>query len=171
MTPKKLDFIRKVIPLSQLISEWTQAKSEFVGIQSKNGIFASLVMAEIVIQSEWGLHPIAKYQFKTVKDSTGNYSTKYSNNLVLLQPEPGQKVKVNTYNDIDYIAFKDWKTFAIGYSDHLVFSGKYKEILEEETLLGQIDLFSLTKTDSESYNSIIKNTITICSEVLNVRQS
>lgn len=144
-------------------------KSDFIGIKSENGIYASLIMAEIIIQSNWGRHPISKHQFKAPKED-GSIGSKYSNNLALLQPCSGQKVKVNTYGGIEYVAFKDWKTFATGYSDHLTFSGKYDDILKESNLLNQINLFSLTKEPTGAYNSSIIKTITICSEVFNVRK-
>lgn len=148
-----MDYLEKLIPLSRLISDWTRMKAEFIYLDSPGGIDSTIILAEILIRSEWGDHPVSREFVQGEK-------TKYSNNLSLLECGEHWRGKSNLYEGISYRAYKDWKVFAVDYSDHLTFSRGYDEVLQETDFLDQIRLFSLTKEDPEYYNRLMLETIT-----------
>lgn len=149
----ELEYLEKLGPLSRLISDWTKMKAEFIGLESPGGIDSTIILGEILIQSEWGEHPVSREFLQGEK-------TKYSNNLALLECGDYWKGKYNIFEGVKYRAYKDWKVFAVDFSDHLTFSRGFDEVLGESDFLEQVRLFSLTKPDPEHYNSSMLETIT-----------
>ena len=138
------------------LAEWTKLKAEFLRMRSP-GIFQGILIADILIESEWGTHPVAQEELiLTIK---GKEKKKYSNNLTLMGPGP-LKSKTNLYEGKEYQAFKGWKDFAVAYTDHLTFSRGYDDVLKCFDFMGQVEQFSLTKESPEDYNMIILETLT-----------
>jgi flagellum-specific peptidoglycan hydrolase FlgJ len=141
VTKDKTDFIKKIVPWARLINEWTIYKADFALINSPRGIFTSLVLADIILMSEWGTHPVSRSE----------YQNGYSNNLSLLKSNEYWDGKKRTYNNIEYKAFKDWESYAIEASDYLTFSRQFDDLLREKSLNNQIELYSKFKEYPESY--------------------
>src|SRR3990167_6563289 len=122
----KKDFLNKVLALANYISKQISAKSELIYGESLY-IYPSVISAYIILKSQWGTHPMSleKYDGKTV------------NNLTLLEQKDwsGQAVK---FNNINYRVFKDWLSFATGWSDYIIFSGKFNSLFDANNLKGQI---------------------------------
>jgi hypothetical protein len=141
LTKQQKDFLVRVVPLAIKIQEWTKAKANFMNIPCPRGVLASITISDIILASEWGNHPIAKAE----------YGTKYSNNLVLREPDPFWKGKTHTHGGVKYCAFRDWRDIGIFLSDHYVFSRLYDLPLLCTKEADQIKALSLTKPDYQKY--------------------
>lgn len=140
------EFLDKVIPLAVLVQNWTIGKSQFRGrIRSSVGVRASIILADILIASEWGTHPIAQHE----------YEGKNANNLSLLESSKTFTGKIIKHNGILYRTYRKWHDFAVDYSDHLVFSDQYNEVLRSPDLEEQIAYFCLKKLDNRVYTGKI----------------
>lgn len=145
LTYEQKDFLYKVIPLARLIQEWTRSKAHFMRLASPCGLKASLTIAEIIIASEWGNHPVAQPV----------YERKYSNNLMLLEAGEHWKGKTHKHKNTKYRAYKNWSEFAVDYSDHKVFTREHDATLLATKVIDQINLTSLTKGTTIEYNKEI----------------
>jgi len=150
LTDSQKEFFRNLVPLASLIQDWSQSKAQFLNIDSPVGIFPSLVMADIITASDCGEHPISK----------AKYGSRYSNNLSLLKSDKYWSGKSHTYSDgVVYRSYSDWRAFAVDYTDYLCFNSQYRDLLLSKNLLDQINIKSLEKINSSSYNSILISTI------------
>lgn len=149
LTKAQQDFLSKLIPLALLIQRWSQAKADFMHVYSQVGILPSVAIAEIILESNWGEHPVSQAKFQG----------KYSNNLTLLQPDINWHGKVRTFKRKRYKAFSDWHEYAVNYTDYLVFSGYFTNLLSTDQQDIQIECLSATKPKSNWYNKRIKTLI------------
>jgi flagellum-specific peptidoglycan hydrolase FlgJ len=128
------EFIDKIASHAQTISDWTLKKALFFKKPIKNTIKPSLVLADIIIESNWGTHPIAQ-EF---------YNKKYSNNLSLIVADENWVGRVQKYAKVEYKSYKDWMTYTMDYSDSLIFSAKMNPIIHTDD---QIKVLAATKSD------------------------
>jgi len=150
LTSDQKDFFKNLVPLAGLIQEWSKTKAEFLNIRTPGGIKASLVMAEIIVESDCGNHPL----------SQPKYGNRYSNNLSLIRSDKYWTGKTQTYEDGNiYRAYPDWRAFAVDYTDYLCFNSQYRDLLNSYSLLDQINVLSIEKINSSAYNSILISTI------------
>jgi len=142
LTLEQQIFLCKIIPLAQLIQDWIINKAQFAKKPSKFGLFPSLVISEIIIQSQWGEHVLSKEE----------YNNRYSNNLCLLESDKFWIGKKHKYQDKVFRAYKDWGNFATDFTDYVVFSGLFDDILKSNNLEDQLIWWGRTKQDSSSYS-------------------
>jgi hypothetical protein len=145
LTKPQQDFLVKVVPLARKIQEWTLFKSSFLNIKCPEGILASITIADIILSSEWGTHPIARPEF----------NNKYSNNLCLNKAGESWKGKFHIYKDQKYRAYKDWRDFGINLSDDYCFSRDYDHVLGYSREEDQINALSVLKADHKQYAKVI----------------
>jgi len=150
LTKHQKEFLEKLIPWARFIQEQTRIKANvFKKIKSPHGIFAGLVIADIIYYSNWGEHPLAQEK----------YRNKLSNNLALLEANDYWSGKSIKYENQDYKLFNDWENFSIHYSDLIVFSGWYSELLKCSRFDEQIFILSLIKPNPVYYNETVKKLI------------
>ncbi len=135
------DFLNKVIPLSRQISDWVRDKSIFVRKRIVSPILPSVVVADLVLQSGWGTHPL----------SQPYYNKRYANNLAVLEADDFWQgrvhiIKVNEA-DKEYRAYQDWIHFATDYSDMIVFTKLYDRLLDTTDYKLQIRELSRYRAD------------------------
>ena len=153
------DFITKLIPLGVLLQEWTCSKTMFRGkVFSPVGVHAGLLIADICVMSEYGSSPVSKPE----------YMKKDANNLVLLEAHKGWAGKPVTFNGKSYRTYKTWRDFAVDYSDHIVWSDRFNDVLRTSSLLTQINAFASLR-DSTCYTDRVKTIIETLklSEIMN----
>ncbi len=151
LTEQEFQFLYKIVPLARLVQSWTKLKADFAGVRSPAGVYASLLAAEMLLQSDYGRHPLAQ----------DSYNRKYSNNLALIPAHKYWKGKGHEFEGVKYRAYKDWRDFAVDYSDFLSFSNEYVQVLKAPLLLEQVDKFSLTKPNPIEYNREVISIITL----------
>lgn len=149
LRPLELDFFSKVVPLGMLISEWTVGKAEFLRVKSPRGMFASLIIAEIFVNSFAGQHPISKDEF----------NKKFSNNLSLIEVDKYWKGKSHNYGPKSFKAYREWSDFALDYSDIVCVDTRYRALLQTDSLEQQIQELSLTNAIDPLYNEKLKKVI------------
>jgi flagellum-specific peptidoglycan hydrolase FlgJ len=143
LTAEQKDFLTKAIGLSKTISEWTKEKAVFTRTNIVESIYSVVVLADLIVESQWGSHPLAQT----------HYNKRYSNNLALLKADSCWQGKVQRFENKDYKAYQDWLHFATDYSDLLIFSPKYTKILKTADINEQIRRLAATKKDSATYIS------------------
>lgn len=136
------DFLNKVIPLARQISDWTRDKAIFIRKKIVSPILPSVVVADIVIQSGWGSHPLSQPHF----------NKKYANNLTLMEADDfwqGRVHVLKTENgaDKEYRAYQDWIHFATDYSDMIIFTKLYDNLLNTTDYKLQIRELSKFRSD------------------------
>lgn len=149
LTVEEQEFFAKLVPLAQLIQHWTYVKADFRGVPSRQGALTSLIVAEILIASDFGRHPVAQSEL----------NSKYSNNLVLLPAGGYWKGKIQLYGGQQYRAYKTWRNFAEDYSDYLCFSKEHDNLLISTSFVAQSACLALTKPSPIVYNRSIIQTI------------
>lgn len=140
LSDHKKEFLAKLVPLSLTIQEWTIGKAILLNKKTLMGVLPSVILADLIIKSDWYTHPISQEKF----------NKKDSNNLSLLESTQG---KCNTYEGKQYKPYKDWQAFAADYSDLLALNQKYAAVLSAQTQNEQILALSLTNKDPECYNT------------------
>lgn len=150
LTEEQQEFFRNLVPLAVLIQEWSIGKAGFLNIKSPEGIKPSVVMAEIIVLTDCGNHPI----------SQAKYINRYSNNLSLIKADKSWTGKTHKYIDNEvYRSYPDWRAYAVDYTDYICFNAEYRKLLENPNILDQINVLSLVKNNSSSYNSKLISTI------------
>lgn len=142
MSDLKQEFLLKVKPWAQLVQRYVTGKCQFRGIESRHGIFASLVAADILVSSEWGTHAVSRPE----------YDGRPGNNLNLLESFKGYPGKSIVFDGVSYRSYKTWHEFVVDYSDHLVYSDQYLNVLKASTVEEQVLSFSTKKLDKRVYN-------------------
>ena len=146
LTTEQKNFLERVIPWGKYIQEQTRRKALALrSLPCRHGMFASIAISDILVQSNWGAHPLALQKYKN----------KLSNNLAMIEvgnSSTKQKVK---YEGKEFKLFDDWEHFAVGYSDHIVFSGKYDDMLCSTNLYQQQLIYGVRKNNLEAYNERI----------------
>lgn len=138
LSEEQKQFLLKVVPLAKTISSWVFAKEDFIkSVPYKNLLSPSLVLADILINSNWGSHPLAQ-PFN---------NKRYSNNLSLLEKNSLWEGKIQKYEGKEYKAYVDWIHFATDYSDLIVFTDQ-REILKYKTLEDQIKFLTKDRENS-----------------------
>ena len=131
LTEDQKQFLLKAVPLAKTISSWVSAKEDFVKSKPyRNLLSPSLVLADIIVNSNWGSHPIAQ----------PFYNKKYSNNLSLREKDNLWEGKSHKCEGKEYKSYADWIHFATDYSDSIVFTSK-REVLKFAESDDQIKFF------------------------------
>lgn len=140
LSEKQKEFLHVLVPFGRIVQEYTKNKCKLSNINSKYGIFASIVIADVIIKSDWGTHKIAK---------------KY-NNLNLLEANDFWYGKTKQVDDKEYKTYDCWFDYAADLSDHFVFSGDYLPVLISKNLDDQIDSIVLLNEQYPTYHSKIE---------------
>jgi flagellum-specific peptidoglycan hydrolase FlgJ len=143
------DFFMKVIPFARKVQEWTHLKSSFLNIDCPRGVLTSITIADIILASSWGNHPISKTE----------YLNRYSNNLSLVEADDNWKGRVNVHEGKNYKAFKDWQEFSVSLSDDYCFSRYFDLVLVCRKQETQIQALSYTKPDYKAWAEAITQLI------------
>lgn len=128
------DYLFKAISFSHFLYDQTLGKLNFFyGL--KVPLSSNHILAEILIKSEFGDHPLAQetYPLKT---------NRWANNLTLLELDESWAGKFLKYEDKFYKSFKNWDEYSVHLTDTLVFRKSL------------IDKYLLTNPSME-YNSLI----------------
>jgi flagellum-specific peptidoglycan hydrolase FlgJ len=117
------EFLRCLISFSRLVQEQTQQKYKLITGKDSPGIFASIIIAETIIRSDWGVHKIAKKE----------------NNLYLLEKDFYFKGKGTEFEGKVYKNYDNWLDFFVDLGDYFIFSKLYNNVLEAKNLDAQLD--------------------------------
>lgn len=141
LTEAQQSFLCRLAPAGQLIQDHTLIKSNFMRVPSPAGILASVVIADILIVSQWGTHPVSKKR----------YLNKAANNLSLLKTSEFWLKHTVSYEKEEYRCYNDWGEYCRDVSDYYVYSGKYGGILGCRDQRQQIDKFSYTREEQAKH--------------------
>jgi hypothetical protein len=130
------EFLFKAIVFSQYLAEQIENKlSLFYGVEV--GISSTTILAEILYKSEFGEHPLAQETYP-IK------STKWANNLTLLELDESWNSKFLKYDGKFFKSFCSWESYATHLSDILVFRKEFNKYL-------------MSTTPPTEYNILIEN--------------
>ncbi len=141
LTSEQMGFIQGFIPFSLVMQ--SQLMMKIKGrIKSYHGILPSVIMADIIVRSNWGrLKPAEEW-----------------NNLGMLRKDSAPKIKHQTKKwsgtgkEEPFRVYDTWYDFSIDMTDHYAFSGFYDEMFaagnsdEQLKLLEQIHNLQSTIT-------------------------
>lgn len=136
------DFLVKAVALAKTISEWTSTKADFLN-RPRNYVSPMLILADILVESEWGKHPLAQ----------SHYNKRYSNNLTLLKVDDLWQGKSQKYEGKEYKAYSDWLHFATDYSDLLTFSARYQPIIKTFDYTEQLKRLANIKSKPKEFQA------------------
>lgn len=148
LTQKQLEYLEILIPWAWDIETQSELKmTQLRGFKRAAGFSAILFACTVILKTNWGEHPLSKEKIKG----------KESNNLLLLPTTPWWEGRVTKYDGLDYKAFENWEEFCIHFSDLVVFSKKYDQLLVNSNYLSQIKLYcDLTDDNLVCYSDYIK---------------
>lgn len=124
-------------------------KANFKDRVTDYGVFSCIISGAIIVQSQWGQHPVTK----------SHYNSTFSNNLLLLEAAPGWVKKVNEYQDVKYMAFRDWYDFISVLTNEIVYKPQYQKIITCKDPQEQLDLFCMEFKISSQNKRVILKTI------------
>ena len=143
LTDKQKDFLSSVVALSWHVEDLTRRKAvEYKGMTEAVGFNSALFVCEVIAATEWGAHPLAQETYKG----------KPANNLLLIKPLALWDGPRARFEGEDYCMYFSWDEFAVEFSDFIVFSGQYNNLLQEKDFMKQIETYCLTS--GTSYDSI-----------------
>jgi hypothetical protein len=147
LTHRQNEFLTSLLPLALHVEDLTRRKAiEYKGMTGAVGFNSILFICEVLIASDWGTHPLAQETYKG----------KPSNNLLLIRPVALWDGPRSRYEGEDYCMYLSWDEFAVEFSDHIVFSGIYNDLLKEKDFRKQIEMFCLTSdTSSDSIEEVL----------------
>lgn len=128
-------------PLSLLISDWIIAKCRF--LQKPGRIYRSIILSDLLIESEFMTHPISK-EF---------IGTKCSNNITRIKADNEWRGRVLEHEKEGFRSYRDSSHFASDYTDIICFTDQYDEVLAETDHRQQLSKFSTFKPNPKLYNS------------------
>jgi DNA mismatch repair ATPase MutS len=131
------EFLIKVIPWAWDISDRIIDYAMLLRKPIKNTILPQLVLADILIESKWGEHPISQPLL----------DKKYSNNLSLLVVDDIWEGKDQLFEGTKYKAFKDYNHFASGYADWIIYNRNLSPILDSKDLETQLSILASMKSN------------------------
>lgn len=145
LSEEQSTFLVRLVSFARLIQNTTYDKCKMVRIDSPLGVCASLVMAHIIVRSNWGEHPVA------VKES----------NLSLLEKSEYWRGKSFVYEHKEYRTYNSWLDYSIDLTDELTFfeRQKYLPLLTATNLDAQIEVMSNLQDFPASYRSRIEELI------------
>lgn len=151
MTAEQRDFIRRLVPWSRFLAQQTIAKGQvFKRYPNTIGIHPSVIVADIILISDWGTHPVSKWKFR---------NRELGNNLCLLPCDKNWEREHSKYENVDYKLFVSWEHFFSHLSDLLVFGDVFGKLLNHREVSEQINYMSLFRSDLIGYNEDIVTTI------------
>lgn len=147
-TEEQRDFLSRLVSFARFIQQTTYDKCRATRIETEMGICASLVMADIVVKSDWGTHEIAKKE----------------NNLCLLPKADYWKGKCAESGGVSYRTYSSWLDFSVDLSDELTFfeRKKYEELLKAGNVDLQSEILANLQPDPTSYRGRIEELIERC---------
>jgi len=122
----------RIVPLGIFVQEQTIAKAFVTEKETVSGIFSSIICAVIILKSNWGIHPVAQHD-----------------NLALILSHKFWKKSVFDFDGKKYRAYKNWREFAIEYSDLLAFQNGYEDILKINSRNEQLKALSIKESGLE----------------------
>lgn len=149
LTNEQKDVLFKLAPLSVTISQWVDQKCKL--LDKKGHMFPSLILADILVESEFLNWPLSK-------EFQGN-TTKRANNLTRIKADNTWTGKTAIYEEEPYRVYNDWVHFGSDYSDILTFSNKYDAVLTQPTIEAQIKTYSKFKPNPKWYNGKVSTLI------------
>jgi hypothetical protein len=151
---EEFNFLERLLPWSKFLNQQTKLKAQWIRRIPFDGIFPSIAVADILIQTDFGKHPVSKEAFRG----------RQSNNLALLEVDRIWEGDRTKYLGTTYKMFENWQSFYIHWSDLLVFRSpliftkSYDEQIEviskdrligyNETMLTLIQKYDLTEFDN-----------------------
>lgn len=129
LSEEQFDFLQRLVPFGKLIQDMTWEKCQLIRVYSPQGICASLVMADIILRSDWGRHVVALKE----------------NNLSLLEKTDYWKGKSVDVAGKSYRTYGSWLDYSIDLTDEMTFfeRRKYEPLLSATNLDAQIDQMML----------------------------
>lgn len=142
LTANQRDFLERLIPWSKFVQDQTAIKAQFFKRIKSSGLLPSVFLSDVIIQSNWGIHPLAQPFYKH----------KAANNLSLMEATPDWSRRKIKFEGKEYKLFDTWETFSLYYSDHVVFSGQFANLLSTAVIENQTQLLGLYRSELEAYN-------------------
>jgi len=137
------EFLEKITPVGRHIQKQLYSGTRVIKpIYSPRGIHASIIIAEILVSSDWGTHPAISV-----------------NNLALLIAGPYWKGKTVEFDRVKYKSFSDWHEYTINYTDTVIFTVLYEDVLRCLYHSNQIHLLEFIRTEIPDYYEQIYDTI------------
>lgn len=147
---EKVFFVR-IVPLAQRIQSQSSLKfEESTGITT-GGIFASLVIADILVSSEFGNHPLAK----------DKYAPRIPGNNFNLSESSTWWERDRSCVLIDglkYKCYRSWEEFVNNQSDEYAYTDMFDSLLQTTDLETQIYLMHVHRR-AEDWADKVKSTI------------
>lgn len=100
--------------------------------QTEYGVFTSVIAAHFLFKTELGEHPLAQ----------PNYNSVPANNLAVLETHKYWKKSAIVYGGVRYRGYKNWREFAIDFSDMIGWQDGYEDVLRKVTIEDQIQALS-----------------------------
>lgn len=138
LPPQQREFLVKSINFSWWITQQAQFKLNFF-YQQEPHLSSTLILAEILAKSEFGEHPLSQ-------PLCPPKSSKFSNNLTLLETDTTWAGKTIKYLDKEYKAFESWEEFGTCLSDLIAFRKG-----------GFLNRYLMSNLPTTEYNELIKN--------------
>lgn len=145
LTQDQMEFLVRLMPFGRLIQKMTWEKCGITRVPSVSGLCSSLIMADIILKSDWGTHRAARKE----------------NNLSLLEKTEYWKGRATEIDGVTYRSYSSWLDFSIDVTDEMTFYEKrrYEPLLSASNLDLQIDRLATLHPLDTTYSGRIEEVI------------
>lgn len=142
LTDGNIDFLERMIPLSRTISSWTREKAydRDDPIETKYGVFPSVILAHCILRSIWGTHPVSLPRFDGV-DKDGKPFWRHGNNIARIYADESwleRKRPVIRHGGAVYKSYRSLSDCAVDFSDIISLRYNYRRLLGATTIDDQV---------------------------------
>ena len=142
---KQREYLLRIVPLAGFVQQQTMNKAMATNKYTEVGVYASLITAHIIYKSEWGTHPVSLTLWKSIP----------ANNLALIEAHKYWKKLKIIHDEIEYRGYKNWREFAVDFSDDLAWHPERYKLLLCSELTDQIKDFAEYESDSSYFDKIV----------------
>lgn len=145
LSESQRQFVVRVLPLAQRIQQITHEKAEEFGVDSAAGILASVAAADMIVQSNWGEHPLSHPMYdKRI----------FGNNLNLSESnEWWNKDRSSVLTQgIEYKCYESQEEFANNQTDEYVSDARFLPALATSDFRKQLQVLQQIKR-RETWNN------------------
>lgn len=145
LTPEQYSLLSRLVHWAQFTRQQSVLKSLYLRHAQVNGPYPSIIIADCLLQTEWGEHPVCKHMFRN----------KDANNMNLLTVDDVWEGEKTRYKGKVYKMFANWNHYYTHLSDLISLTSQFEKVNTSTSLDAQLNAWNTLRSKNLSYNEDI----------------
>lgn len=145
LTNEQYSLLSRLVHWAQYTRHQSILKSRYFHYQEVAGPLPSILIADSLLQTEWGTHPVSLDVFRN----------KDANNMNLLTVDDVWEGEKTRYQGKAYKMFMNWNHYFTHLSDLISFTSQFGNLSTFTTIEDQLKVWSTLRSKNLSYNEDI----------------